>query len=132
MHTSSLSAGEVTAFFARYGTEFDSCNWPAFVALYHEPALSVRGDGSVTCLMSRADARTFFENVVAAWHLEGYQRFEARDLDVMPLGSRSLLATLDWHMLRGDGSLIRKWRQSYQLILVQQEWQVLASTFHAP
>jgi hypothetical protein len=42
-----------------------------------------------------------------------------------------LLVTLDWHMLRGDGSLIRRWRQSYQVILVAQEWQVLTSTFHA-
>jgi DNA-binding response OmpR family regulator len=99
--------------------------------MYHEPCLSVRADGSVRCLQTRDEARRFFEGVSTAWRREEYERFETSDLEVVPIGQRCLLVTLDWHMLRGDGSLIRRWRQSYQLIMVAQDWQVLTSTFHA-
>jgi hypothetical protein len=99
--------------------------------MYHEPCLSVRADGCVRYLQTRDEARSFFEEVATAWRREEYDRFETSDLEVVPMGGRCLLVTLDWHMLRADGSLIRRWRQSYQLILVAQEWQVLASTFHA-
>jgi hypothetical protein len=131
MTAPSLSKQEVVAFFERYGAEFDQRNWAEFVALYHEPSLTVRGDGTVKYFQSRAEAKQFFENVANAWCGEGYHRFAMGNFDVAPIGRRSVLATLDWDLLREDGSLIRRWRQSYQLIQVQQNWLVLASTFHA-
>lgn len=120
------------AFFARYASEFDQCNWPGFAAFYNEPALSVRADGSVKLLPSRTDVRAFFESVSDTWHGEGYSRFRFSDLEVTPIGSRSALITLTWHLERTDQNRIRSWRQSYQLIAVGSAWRVVASTFHAP
>lgn len=125
------TTGDATAFFRRYGAAFDRGDWPVFVSMYHEPCLSVRADASVRYLQTRDEARRFFEGVSTAWRREEYERFETSDLEVVSIGQRCLLVTLDWHMLRGDGSLIRRWRQSYQLIMVAHDWQVLTSTFHA-
>jgi hypothetical protein len=37
---------------------------------------------------------------------------------------------MDWELRRGDGSLIREWRQSYNVVRVGKGWQILLSTFH--
>ena len=39
-------------------------------------------------------------------------------------------STMDWEMRREDGTAIRRWRQSYNLVAVDGRWRILASTIH--
>lgn len=126
-----LSEEQLAAFFLRYATAFDHRNWSVFTSLLYEPVLTVRSDGSVRCLHSRDEAQEFFEKVADDWRAEGYCRFAASNFEIIPLGIRSLLATLDWEMLRENGSQMRVWRQSYQLLKTDNDWKVLAFTYHA-
>jgi hypothetical protein len=121
---------EVTEFFQRYQSLFDQQNWTAFAALFHEPALSVRGDGSVMTIATHAEGARLYAAVAQTWRSEGYARFEMQDFDILRMGCDSCLVSFDWRMLREDGSLVRRWRQSYQLIQLPQGWRVLSSTFH--
>jgi hypothetical protein len=121
---------EALSFFEKYKSEFDQSNWISFTALLHEPFVTVRGDGSVKCCQSHAEAQSFFANVADSWRREGYDHFTTSNFDVIAMGKLSRLVTFDWEMLRADGSMLRKWRQSYQLIRQQEEWKVLGSTFH--
>jgi hypothetical protein len=116
-----LLTEEVMAFFERYRAEFDKAHWVAFTSLLHEPFVTVRGDGSVNFLGSRAEARQFFETVANTWRCGGHDRCATSNFEAMPMGRLSRLITFDWELLRADGSLLRKWCQSYQLILVQNE-----------
>jgi hypothetical protein len=61
---------------------------------------------------------------------EGLRRSEIKNLKVVPIGGRSLLATMDWVFYRGDGTLLKQWRQSYNLVRIDGRWQILLSTFH--
>ena len=122
---------DAMTFFEGYSRDFDNCDWPAFTSLLYEPFVTVRGDGSVHLLQSRADARRFFENVSSGWRQEGYERCVTSKFEVMMLGRWSRLVTFDWDLLRKDRTVLRRWRQSYQLISIQQEWKVLGSTFHS-
>lgn len=122
---------EAVAFFEQYKNDFDNANWVSFASLLHEPFVSVRGDGSVKFCASRGEAQSFFENVADTWRRESYDRFRTSKLEVMIMGKFSRLVTFDWEMLRADGSVLRKWRQSYQLIATENAWKVLGSTFHA-
>jgi hypothetical protein len=126
-----LSLDQARDFFDRYRREFDSSNLEAFASLFHAPFMTVRGDGSVHHLQSHEEAQQFFKTVAAVWRDEGHGRFSTANFEVMPLGKFSSLVTFDWEMLRQDGSLVKEWRQSYQLIAVRQDWTVLVSTFHA-
>ena len=128
MHASDLA--EATAFFSNYAKSFDERDWDRFVGLYHVPALSVRADGSVKLMESVSQVDEFFRAVSAAWEREGYSHFTTSDLVAQSLGSRSMLVTFTWHMRRADDSLIKSWRQSYQLVRVDRDWRVIASTFH--
>jgi hypothetical protein len=117
-------------FFERYHFEFDRQNWSAFAALFHEPAMSVRADGSVMFIPTHLEGEHLYESVAAVWRAQGYAWFERQDFEVLELGQDSRLVSFDWLMLAENGALIRRWRQSYQLIRTQEFWQVFSSTFH--
>ena len=65
-------------------------------------------------------------------HLQGQgsDSTTMHDLVVVPIGDRSALATMTWKMLRADGSPIREWRQSYNVVRLAEGWRILVSTFH--
>jgi hypothetical protein len=119
-------------FFKRYQFEFDQQNWLNFAALFYEPAMSVRADGYVMLIPTHAEGARLYESVASAWRAQGYARFETEDFEVLDLGKDSRLVSFDWLMMSDHGELIRRWRQSYQLIRTQGAWQVFTSTFHKP
>jgi hypothetical protein len=123
---------EMIDFFKRYQFEFDQQNWASFAALFHEPAMSVRADGSVMVIPTHADGARLYASVSIAWRAEGYARFEMENFEMLALGQDSRLVSFDWLMLSEHGESIRRWRQSYQLIRPQGAWQVFTSTFHKP
>ena len=91
----------------------------------------MRADSSVKLLVNHADAKALFTQAWEGWRKEGYVRFAISELSAVELGTRSMLVTLSWHLLRADATEIRKWRQSYQLLLSGDTWRVISSTFHA-
>ena len=63
MTIAALSLEHAKAFVERYTREFDQSNWPTFAFLFNEPAVSVRGDGTVKLLSSYSEALAFFRGV---------------------------------------------------------------------
>ncbi len=122
---------ELDQLFNEYARTFDSKDWGGFIAHYHEPALSIRGDGSQMLLTDRNEAKEFFQAVASKWASEGYEQFTTRERQVHQLGNLCALVTFVWEMRRHDGSLIREWRQSYEVVRRGVNWQVVMSTFHA-
>ena len=120
---------EVRTFLESYNKAFASIDGARIAALYYSPCVTLRGDGSIHCLTSH-DLAAFFQNVADTYHREGYRDGRFKILQVVPIGGRSALVTVDWELLRGDGSVIRGWRQSYNLVRVKAAWQILVSTFH--
>ena len=124
-------SNEVTKFLDDYVRYWYAGEWSAVAALYHVPSITVRGDGSVHCFQSLKELQDFFHGVGAAYDKEGELgpgRYHS--LTTQPIGARSLLATLTWQMVRKDGSVVREWRQSYNLVRTDERWQILAATLH--
>ena len=129
MHTRALS-GEVAGFFDDFVEAFGSFSGVRIATRYLVPGVAVRGDGSIQCLQSRAEVEGFFQAAVDSYRRDGCRGIRFKDLDVVPMGSRSVLGTVTWELLREDGSVLRQWRQSYNLVRVEASWQILASTYH--
>jgi hypothetical protein len=122
---------EVRSFLAAYMREFSSLSGARIASLYHVPCVTVRGDGTIHSLQTRQDVERFFEGVAAAYAREGaHGEGRYKNLEVHPIGGRSVLVTVDWELQREDGSVIREWGQSYNLVRGETGWQVLLSTFH--
>ena len=121
---------EVRSFVEAYIRTFDSMDGTRIAALYHVPTVTLRGDGSVHCLHSREALARFFQDVADAYAREGQRGGSYKNLQVVPIGGRSALATVDWEMRGADGGVIREWRQSYNLVRAGDGWEILVSTFH--
>jgi len=121
---------EVRIFFEEYAKAFDSIDGNRIAALYYMPTVTMRGDASIHCLQSREELARFFQGVADTYYKDGYRSGSFKNLQVVPIGGRSALATMDWELRRGDGSIIREWRQSYNVVRVGNGWQILVSTFH--
>ncbi len=120
----------VGEFFDRFVEAFGSFSGVRVAALYHVPIVALRGDGAIQHLQSRAEVEGFFQAALDGYRRDGCRAARFKDLDVVPMGGRSALGTVTWELLREDGSVLRTWRQSYNLARVDGGWQVFASTYH--
>jgi hypothetical protein len=121
---------EITAFFDRYTEAFATIDGDRIASFYNSPTITVRGDGSIHCLHSHEELARFFQGVAEIYQRDGSKSWTMHDVEVVPIGERSALATMTWKMLRADGSLIRQWRQSYNVVRLAEGWRILAATFH--
>lgn len=130
--TSGALRAEVAGFFDDFVEAFTSFSGVRIATRYLVPGVAVRADGSVQCLQSRPEVERFFQAAVESYQREGCRGIRFTDLAIVPMGGRSVLGTVTWELLREDGSVLRHWRQSYNLVQVDGGWQILASTYHVP
>jgi hypothetical protein len=121
---------QIRVFIRDYVRAFDTFDSVTIASFYNIPCVAVRGDGSVYCLSHDEELNSFFHKIVGTYRQEGWQHFRYRNLEVTAIGTQSALASVDWQMLRNDGSLVRRWRQSYNLLRIGSQWKILASTIH--
>lgn len=120
----------VRSFLVGYEEAFVARDGERIATMYYVPCVTVRGDGSIHAFLSGTEIRDFFQKVSDGYAGEGGLRSEMKNLSVVPIGGRSALASVTWGMLRLDGTPIRDWRQSYNLVWANERWTILASTFH--
>lgn len=120
---------QIHKFFDDYNRTFQTADGAAIATFYHAPCLTMRGDGSIHCFQSRDEIAAFFQAVAEGYNREG-NGGDFQNLVVQPIGGRSVLSTMDWRLMRADKSLVRQWRQSYNLIRVDGRWQIFVATFH--
>ena len=121
---------EAVGFFDGFVEAFSSFSGARIANLYFVPSVALRGDGSIQCLQSRADVERFFQAALDGYYQDGCRASRFKNLEVVPMGGRSVLATVTWELLREDGGVLKEWRQSYNLVRAEKGWQIFASTYH--
>ncbi|NQY21726.1 MAG: nuclear transport factor 2 family protein [Campylobacteraceae bacterium] len=117
-------------FFRKYGSTFDSWDMDKFSSFFHEPFISIRGDGKSVIMNTKRDAKIFFTRVLNTWKRDGYHKFQTKDYEIINLGEQSILVTFTWQMMNKENVIIRQWRQSYNLVKYNNQWKIIMSTFH--
>ena len=123
-------SAQAEAFFDRFATAFATFDAALVAELFATPGVALRKDGSIVALTTR-------EDVVRYYHaaLDSYRRAECRscrwaELELTPMGRRSVLAAVTWDLLREDGSVLTQWRQSYGLSFSEAGPRIFASAMH--
>jgi hypothetical protein len=120
---------ELRAFFEGYARTFHA-DLDRFCEHFHFPCTTVRLDGALQVLRTKEEALEFFAAAQEQYEAEGCTHWGITQLAAVPLGEGSATATIDWAMLRADGSSIRGWTQTYNVIGSAHGWHVLLSTLH--
>jgi ketosteroid isomerase-like protein len=118
------------SFYKAYADAFHARSGSQIADFYCAPCIAIRSGGSTHWFQSRPQIEEFFQRVADTYYEEGLRRSEAKNLEVVSIGERALLATMDWVFYRGDGTLLKQWRQSYNLVRKDNRWQIVLSTFH--
>jgi hypothetical protein len=120
---------EMSEFFGHQYDEAWKVEGDEIAKLYYAPTVTVRGDGSIHRLQSHEELARFFQGVLDTYKNQGFARATMHDLTVVPIGERSALATMTWKQFRTDGSPIRDWRQSYNMVRLAEGWRILVPHF---
>jgi hypothetical protein len=87
---------EMSAFLNRYNETFATWDGDKIAEFYCVPTITMRGDGSIHCFLSREEIVRFFRGVADTYKGEATTGARATDLVAVPLGERSALATVTW------------------------------------
>lgn len=112
-----------------YGRRYLAGDTPGVAALCEIPFLAVR-DGETFHLLDAQAVHDHFQEHIDAYHAAGGTGIERASLDLRRLGDRSCIATVCWHVLGGDGGLVKKRLTTYHLVASNGGWRILSYTNH--
>jgi hypothetical protein len=108
---------QATSYFDRFVKEFASFDGKRVADLFVTPVVALRSDGSLIGLPNRDDVVHYYQTALDKYHSDGCRSCQWSELSVTQMGVRSQLATVTWDLLRNDGTVVARWRQSYGLSL---------------
>ena len=119
-------------YFDRFVHAFSTFDAARVADLFATPGVALRGDGSLAGLTERDDVVRYYKAALDKYYRDGCRSCRWSRLTVVPIGHRSLLATVTWELLRDDGAVVARWRQSYCLTRLRDgELRAFASATHA-
>lgn len=121
---------EIRSFFAHYAERYMAFDVDAVAALYEAPFLAVR-EGRPIHLPDAEAVRQHLVGLMAAYRDAGAAEAAIADLHSVSLGRSSALVTVRWHARAADGSLLRDFFTSYQLLRSGDgSWLILGYVYH--
>jgi len=118
-------------FFNEFDQAFTSFDGVNVAARYSAPYLAVRVDGSSECFASGTAIAGYFQRILDSYRQKGCRCCRHRDLRVVEAGKAAVFATVTWDLLRDDNSVLKSWRESYNLVLAGTKLKACASLDHA-
>lgn len=122
--------GEAAEFFDEFVVAFASFDGAEIAQRYVVPYVAMHADGSMECFAEPAHIAAYFQRVVDAYGAKGCRSCRYKEMAVVPLGQRCLLATVTWELLYEDQTVLGVWRESYNLCRMGRAWKIFASTDH--
>lgn len=119
---------ELVKFFDAYTISFEE-NAASIATFYSEPCITARG-GNVRANGSNADTVEFFGNVLEQYRARGLKGGDYDILNVRPLGSNSVIATIHWRYRNAQREVLWESVFSYNLYKRGGVWKILLQTMH--
>ncbi len=125
-----MSDAPIERFFETYAERYMASDADAIAAMYEAPFLAVR-EGRAIHLGDREAVREHLAALMEAYRNAGATRATIAELQVTQLDRTSVIATVRWNALTADGTLLRDFTTSYQMLREESgEWRVLSYTYH--
>jgi ketosteroid isomerase-like protein len=120
----------IRAFLESYRAAWERRDLDALLAMYDRPLLTLRLDGSLHCLQAQAEFRPFFSAALEGYIATGYQTAELSVDRIAPAGRTAALVDVTWTLRSPAGTVVRTFRQTYNLRANGSGWRIYASTQH--
>jgi hypothetical protein len=126
-----VTRDQATALFDRFCEAFATFDAKCVGRLFATPGVALRNDGTLVSLATREDLHRYYQTVLDHFRENGARTVRWSDLAVLKMGTRAVLATVTWELLDADGAPLLRWRQSYNLAMLDGAPKIFASAMHA-
>ena len=120
----------VEAFFDRFVEAFATFDAANVAELFATPGVALGKEGGVVALTTRDELLRYYQSALDRYRAGGCTSCGWSCLETVAMGRDAVLAAVTWHLLRGDGSLLTRWRQSYCLAMAPSGPRIYASAMH--
>jgi hypothetical protein len=127
---SEISRGAVAELFNRFAGAFAALDAAKVAELFAIPSVALHKDGSIAGLSTRQDLLGYYQAALDIYKRMGCRTCRWAQLEVRPMSAQASLATVSWELLRADGTIALRWRQSYCLSNHQDGPRIFASARH--
>jgi hypothetical protein len=117
-------------FWEAYSERYMESDLDAVSALYEAPFLAVRENEPIH-LPDREAVRAHVARLMEAYRNAGAAEAAIADLQVMQLDDASSIATVRWSARAEDGTVLREFTVSYQMLRRPTGWTILSYTYHS-
>ncbi|WP_346927004.1 DUF4440 domain-containing protein [uncultured Arthrobacter sp.] len=119
---------DVAELFERYAERYMASDADAVADMCGAPFLAVR-KGVPIPLPDRPAVVAHLAGVMAAYRASGAVAADIEGVDILEQGDSAALATVHWRVRAADGSVVRDFRTSYQLV-GPDPWRIFAYVNH--
>lgn len=122
-------SGSVHAFFEHYAGRYEAHDADGVADRCEVPFLAVRG-GVALHLGDREAVAGHFSGIFTVYRGLGVTTWSAVAIDSRGAGPHAAFATVHWHAMGADGSVVRDNAATYHLLAGDDGWRMLSYTFH--
>ena len=122
--------GDIQRFFEAFCTAFGEFDGTLIAQRYATPYTSLNAEGTLQVFGTQEKIAQYFQGFLNKYHEQGCRTCRFKNLQVVPLGYMSALASVTWELMRNDQSVASTWRESYNLTRASNELRIYASTDH--
>jgi hypothetical protein len=117
-------------FFDKFVLDFKSFDGAVIANRYVAPYTAISSDKSVSLYKEQKDIEQYFSAILADYQKQDVAYCTYSSFEFLPIGQKSALVTMDWNMMKADGTLVTRWRESYVLILENATLKIVTSIDH--
>ena len=128
--TAPVDEPSIRQFWENYSECYMASDLDAVSALYEAPFLAVRENEPIH-LPDREAVRAHITELMAAYRNAGAAEAAIADLQVVRLDGASSIATVRWSARSADGTVLREFTVSYQMLRRPGGWTLLSYTYHS-
>jgi hypothetical protein len=125
-----MTGSSMREFWEAYSERYMASDLETVSALYEAPFLAVRENEPIH-LPDREAVRAHVAGLMEAYRNAGAAEAAIADLQVMQLDDASSIATVRWSARAEDGTVLREFTVSYQMLRRPGGWTILSYTYHS-
>ena len=122
---------QATALFDRFCEAFATFDAERVGKLFATPGVAFRSDGTLVPLATPEDLHRYYQSSLDHYRRNGCRTCTWSDLSIVKMGARAMLATVTWELHGEDDAQLMRWRQSYNLAMLDGEPRIFASAMHS-
>jgi hypothetical protein len=116
-------------YFTNYAKCYDDFDYENLAKYYFAPTLMLK-NGAVVALSATDEIFEHLKGLLASYNEHGYKEGHLVGIEVRLMGAWSVTVTVHWIIDHVNGSVLRDFYSTYNLIFQDGEWKILVTTNH--